>query len=43
MGLEVEYLMLSQRPLKSAPLCSIAAAEPDSSLKSMIALFMWQI
>lgn len=44
MGLDVEYLMLSQRPLKSAPLCSIEAAAPDASLNSMMAvLFCIQV
>lgn len=40
MGLLVENLMLSQRPPKSAPLCSRAAAAAEASLKSIIAVKM---
>ncbi len=36
-GLEEEYLIFSQRPPKSAPLCSIAAAAAAGSLKSIMA------
>lgn len=39
MGLAVEYLMLSHRPPKSAPLCSRAAAAPAAALNSMMAVF----
>lgn len=39
MGLEDEYLILSQRPLKSAPLCSMAAAADEASANSMMAAF----
>lgn len=41
MGLDVEYLMLSQRPWKSAPLCSRAEAAPVGSLNSMMAERFW--
>ena len=42
MGLDVEYLMLSQRPPKSAPLCSMAAAAPAASLNVMMAMMKFE-
>ena len=42
MGLDVEYLMLSQRPPKSAPLCSMAAAAPAASLNVIMAMMEYK-